>query len=98
MFMKNDLRDVVTAIEVARKIYWRVKLNFMWALLYNCIGILPATHCADCCLGIPIAAGVLYPGLHATLRPEWAGLGEALSSVSVIVSSLLLRLYRAPVL
>lgn len=46
--------------------------------------------------GLPIAAGVIYPAHHARLSPVWASLAMALSSVSVVMSSLLLRLYREP--
>jgi uncharacterized membrane protein YgcG len=48
------------------------------------------------CLGIPIAAGAIYPATQQRLPPEVAGLAMALSSVSVVVSSLLLRRYRPP--
>jgi uncharacterized membrane protein YgcG len=48
------------------------------------------------CLGIPVAAGVIYPATQQRLPPEVAGLAMALSSVSVVVSSLLLRRYRPP--
>lgn len=46
--------------------------------------------------GIPVAAGVLYPALRVILRPEYAGLAMAMSSVSVVVSSLLLKRYKKP--
>ena len=71
VLIKNDLRDVVTAIELSRATMKRIRLNFVWALGYNS-------------LGIPIAALGL-------LRPELAGAAMALSSVSVVTSSLLLR-------
>ncbi|MHB8840911.1 MAG: hypothetical protein ACYC56_03830, partial [Candidatus Aquicultor sp.] len=54
--------------------------NLFWALIYNVIGI-------------PIAAGVLYPLTGKLLPPEWAGLAMAFSSVSVVTSSLLLKGY-----
>ncbi len=74
VLIKNDLRDVVTAIELSRATMKRIRLNFFWALGYNT-------------LGIPIAALGL-------LRPELAGAAMALSSVSVVTSSLLLRRFR----
>lgn len=60
----------------------RVKFNFAWAIIYNLFAL-------------PVATGVLYPvrsgGQHIRLDPVWAGLAMALSSVSVICSSLLLK-------
>lgn len=77
------IADVVVALEISRKTYMRVLFNFGWAFVYNICGI-------------PIAAGVLYPAFHRALPPEVASLAMALSSVSVVTSSLLLRLYRKP--
>ena len=74
VLMKNDLRDVVTAIELSRATMRKIHQNFFWALGYNS-------------LGIPVAALGL-------LRPELAGAAMALSSVSVVASSLLLRRFR----
>ncbi len=74
VLIKNDLRDVVTAIELSRATMRKIRQNFVWALGYNT-------------LGIPIAALGL-------LRPELAGGAMALSSVSVVTSSLLLRRFR----
>jgi Cu+-exporting ATPase len=74
VLIKNDLRDVVTAIELSKATMSRIKLNFFWALGYNT-------------LGIPVAALGL-------LKPELAGAAMALSSVSVVTSSLLLRRFR----
>jgi len=71
VLIKNDLRDVVTAIELSRATMRKIHQNFFWALGYNT-------------LGIPVAALGL-------LRPELAGAAMALSSVSVVTSSLLLR-------
>eukprot|EP00698_Gefionella_okellyi_P017841 TRINITY_DN527_c0_g1_i1.p1 TRINITY_DN527_c0_g1~~TRINITY_DN527_c0_g1_i1.p1 ORF type:complete len:987 (+),score=218.41 TRINITY_DN527_c0_g1_i1:159-3119(+) len=84
VLMKSDLSDVLIAIDLSRKTFRRIRLNYMWALLYNCIGV-------------PVAAGVLYPVLRAILRPEYAGLAMALSSVSVVLSSLELKRYTKPV-
>ena len=59
------------------------QLNFIWSLLYNC-------------LSIPLAAGVFYPIFHTRLPPTVAALAMALSSLSVVASSLALHLYRPP--
>ncbi len=74
VLIKNDLRDVVTAIELSRATMGKIRQNFFWALGYNT-------------LGIPVAALGL-------LRPELAGAAMALSSVSVVTSSLLLRRFK----
>lgn len=83
VLLRSDLRDVIVAIDLARTAYRRILINFGWAFLYNL-------------LGIPIAAGVLYPLFHRALPPEVAGLAMALSSVSVVLSSLFLRYYSRP--
>ena len=62
----------------------RIKENIFWAFAYNSILI-------------PVAAGVLYPGFGILFRPEYAGLAMALSSVTVISLSLLLKRYVPPV-
>ncbi|UCG04681.1 MAG: HAD-IC family P-type ATPase [Candidatus Heimdallarchaeota archaeon] len=85
ILMKDDPCDVVTAIDLSKKTMRRIRLNMFWALGYNTAGI-------------PIAAGLLYPILKITLPPELAGLAMALSSVSVVTSSLLLNKYKKPVL
>ncbi|MDR0200426.1 MAG: cadmium-translocating P-type ATPase [Streptococcaceae bacterium] len=77
VLVKNDLNDVVTALQLAKKTFNRIRLNLFWAFIYNVIGI-------------PIAAGVFY-GLGLTLSPEIAGLAMAFSSVTVVTSSLLLN-------
>jgi P-type Cu+ transporter len=83
VLMRSDLRDVVVALHLSRVVFRRIWLNFVWALGYNV-------------LGIPFAAGVLFPATRVTVAPEVAGLAMALSSVSVILSSLLLKYYRRP--
>ncbi|QEA31846.1 copper-translocating P-type ATPase [Secundilactobacillus malefermentans] len=77
VLVKNDLMDVVRALELSKKTFNRIKLNLFWAFIYNS-------------LGIPVAAGVFF-GLGLVLSPELAGLGMALSSLSVVASSLLLN-------
>lgn len=80
----SDLEDVLTAIDLSRAVFSRIRLNYLWALGYNV-------------LMIPLAAGVLYPSLGWRLAPWAAGIAMALSSVSVVCSSLLLKRYRKPV-
>ncbi|WP_082602773.1 copper-translocating P-type ATPase [Lentilactobacillus kisonensis] len=77
VLVKNDLRDVDRALELSRKTFNRIKLNLFWAFVYNV-------------LGIPVAAGVFY-FIGLTLSPELAGLAMALSSLSVVTSSVLLN-------
>ncbi|KAF3923005.1 hypothetical protein ABW20_dc0103611 [Dactylellina cionopaga] len=78
ILLREDLRQVLVLMELARKVIRRVKFNFFWAAIYNVIGI-------------PIAAGVLYGYQRTRLDPSWAALAMAGSSVSVVGSSLLLR-------
>ena len=86
VLMKNDLRDVAVALKVASSTYNRILVNFFWAFLYNIVGI-------------PLAAGVLYPLIKPiVVPPAIAGLAMALSSVTVVLSSLTLRLWRPPVI
>ncbi|MDA8442714.1 MAG: heavy metal translocating P-type ATPase [Peptococcaceae bacterium] len=80
VLVRNDLIDVERAIRLGRKTLAKIKQNLFWALVYNSIGI-------------PVAAGILYPLTKTLLPPEWAGLAMAFSSVSVVTSSLLLRRY-----
>ena len=77
VLVKNDLRGVVQALELSRKTFQRIKFNLFWAFIYNA-------------LGIPIAAGV-FVGWGLVLSPELASLAMALSSISVVLSSLLLN-------
>jgi Cu+-exporting ATPase len=78
ILIKDDLRDVVTALEVGRATMGKVKQNLFWAFGYNI-------------LGIPIAAGLLYPLSRVIVSPELAAAMMALSSVSVTLNTLLLR-------
>lgn len=83
VFVKSNFWDVVKAFSISEKTYRRIRVNFFWAFLYNS-------------LGIPLAAGVLYPLLRVGLPPSAAAAAMVLSSVSVVLSSLALRLYRPP--
>ncbi len=79
VIIKNDLRDVVNAIDLSKETMGKIKQNMFFALFYNVIGI-------------PVAARVfMFAGL--VLKPELAGLAMALSSISVVGNSLLLRNY-----
>ncbi|MGH2452434.1 MAG: heavy metal translocating P-type ATPase [bacterium] len=80
ILIKDDLRDVVVAIEIARRTMGKVKQNLFWAFIYNLTGI-------------PIAAGVLYPALKLIVSPELAAFFMATSSVSVTLNTLLLKRY-----
>ena len=81
VLIKPELASVVACIDLARACMRRIAVNFVWACAYNAVGV-------------PLAAGVLYPSI--TLPPMFAGAAMALSSVSVICSSLLLKCYRPP--
>ncbi|MCX6818453.1 MAG: heavy metal translocating P-type ATPase [Candidatus Aenigmarchaeota archaeon] len=81
VLIKNDLRDVVTAIDLSNYTFKKIKLNLFWAFFYNSIGI-------------PIAAGVLYPFTGFLLNPMVAAAAMAFSSVSVVTNSLLMKRYR----
>ena len=83
VLMKSNLEDVITAIDLSRRTFFRIRMNYMWALGYNV-------------LGIPIAAGALFPSTGFRLPPWIAGAAMAASSVSVVCCSLLLRNYRRP--
>nr|ACF95863.1 heavy metal P-type ATPase [Arabidopsis thaliana] len=83
VLMKSNLEDVITAIDLSRKTFSRIRLNYVWALGYNL-------------MGIPIAAGVLFPGTRFRLPPWIAGAAMAASSVSVVCCSLLLKNYKRP--
>jgi len=81
ILIKEDLRDVVVALEVAKATMRKVKQNLFWAFIYNT-------------LGIPIAAGLLYPLAKIVVSPELAAFFMATSSVSVTLNTLLLRRFR----
>lgn len=83
VLMKSNLEDVITGIDLSRTTFRRIQLNYVWAFGYNV-------------LGIPIAAGALYPGSRFRLPPWVAGAAMAASSVSVVCSSLWLKRYKRP--
>ena len=83
VLMKSNLEDVITAIDLSRKTFSRIRMNYIWALGYNIIGI-------------PIAAGVFFPATRLRLPPWMAGAAMAASSVSVVLCSLLLKYYKRP--
>ncbi|CAI5974994.1 unnamed protein product [Closterium sp. NIES-64] len=83
VLMRSNLEDVITALDLARKTFSRIRWNYVFAMGYNV-------------LLIPLAAGVLYPVFMVRLPPWLAGAMMALSSVSVVCSSLMLRMYRRP--
>jgi Cu+-exporting ATPase len=80
--MRGDLGGVVRAIKLSRRTMRTMKQNLFWAFVYNVVGI-------------PIAAGVLYPFFGVLLSPILASAAMAFSSVSVVSNSLRLRRFRA---
>ncbi|MDI6720833.1 MAG: copper-translocating P-type ATPase [Candidatus Aenigmarchaeota archaeon] len=81
VLVKNDLRDVVSAIRLSRYTIKKIKQNLFWAFIYNTAGI-------------PIAAGLLYPFSGFLLNPIIAAAAMAFSSVSVVGNSLLMKRFR----
>ncbi len=81
VLIKSDIRDVITSIDLSRYTVRKIKQNLFWAFAYNTIGI-------------PIAAGVLYPFYGLLLSPIIAGAAMAFSSFSVVGNSLLMRNYK----
>lgn len=79
----DDLLSVPASLSLSRSVFNRIKLNLVWACLYNVIGL-------------PFAMGIFLPFTGFMLPPMAAGAAMAASSVSVVVSSLLLKLWRRP--
>ena len=74
---------MITALHLSRRALFRIKANFLWAFVYNLVGI-------------PFAAGVFYPSFRLHLPPMFAGVAMTASSISVVCSSLMLYCYRPP--
>ena len=83
ILVKSNLNDVITAIDLSRVTITRIQMNYVFATMYNVIGI-------------PLAMGLGTP-FGVVIPPMVAGLMMAMSSVSVVCSSLLLRWYKKPV-
>ncbi|HKZ41725.1 MAG TPA: heavy metal translocating P-type ATPase, partial [Candidatus Hodarchaeales archaeon] len=81
VLMRDDLRDISKSIALSRATIGKVRQNFIWAFGYNVVLI-------------PVAAGALWLPLQLLLPPVSAGLAMAMSSLSVVTNSLLLRRWR----
>ena len=84
VLMRSSLWDVVTATNLSRAVIRNIRENLFWAFIYNAIGI-------------PVAAGVLYPMWGITLNPMIAAAAMSMSSVCVVANALRLRLWRGPI-
>jgi len=78
VIMRSDLADVPAAIKLSRLTIRNIKQNLFWAFCYNT-------------LGIPVAAGILYPSLELLLSPMIGALAMSLSSIFVVTNALRLR-------
>jgi Cu+-exporting ATPase len=90
VLMKADLRDVFSALDISAQAFRRIKINFFWvrtrqAFIYNV-------------LGIPLAAGAFYMAMGVRIDSVYAAAAMALSSITVIASSLMLRRWRPPII
>lgn len=77
----SDLRQLPKAIRLSRKTFYIIRENLFWAFIYNIIGV-------------PVAAGVLFPVFGVTLDPMWASAAMAISSITVVLNSLRLKLLK----
>ncbi|MFH1896287.1 MAG: HAD-IC family P-type ATPase, partial [bacterium] len=85
VLIKDDLRDVVTAIDLSKYTLNKIKQNLFWAFFYNMVGI-------------PLAAGILYPFTGWLLNPAIAAAAMAFSSVSVVSNALLMKRYESKII
>jgi Cu+-exporting ATPase len=83
VMMKDTLHDVLTTLHLCRATMARIRINFVWAFVFNVCGI-------------PLAAGILYPVSYVQFPPMFAGAAMVSSSVLVVCSSLMLKLYEPP--
>lgn len=83
VFCKNSLESLIIFLELSKQCMRRILFNYFWALFYNIILI-------------PVAAGIFYPSFRFALAPMMAGSAMAASSVSIVVSSLMLGLFKPP--
>ncbi len=81
VLMRNDLLDAVTAVRLSKSVIKNIKENLFWAFFYNTIGI-------------PLAAGVLYPMFELKLSPMFGAAAMSLSSVCVVLNALRLKRFK----
>lgn len=81
VLMKSDLLDAVTAVQLSKAVIRNIRQNLFWAFFYNSIGI-------------PLAAGVLYPAFGLKLNPMFGAAAMSLSSVCVVCNALRLKLFK----
>ncbi|MEE9592021.1 MAG: HAD-IC family P-type ATPase, partial [Thermoplasmata archaeon] len=81
VLMKDDVRDVVAAVQLSRRTYSKIRQNLFWAFAYNTALI-------------PVAAGILFPFINLLLDPIFAGAAMAFSSTTVVTNSLLLKRFQ----
>jgi Cu+-exporting ATPase len=84
ILIRNNLMDVVAAIQLSKRTIQKIRQNLFWAFGYNTAGI-------------PIAAGILYPGFGILLDPIIAAAAMAFSSVSVVTNAALLKRFKPTV-
>lgn len=81
VLMKSDLLDAVTAVQLSKAVIRNIRQNLFWAFFYNSIGI-------------PLAAGILYPAFAIKLNPMFGAAAMSLSSVCVVCNALRLKLFK----